>query len=93
LDQPERLDNPLNFPTVVLDIVAALMYKWFADEDLGMCRVVKLGGVTRRNDITGVDEMKATLTYEHVLDNGKVDTNTSSLSEVKEWVDKEQSNL
>jgi hypothetical protein len=93
LEQPERLDNPLNFPTVVVDIAAALMHKWFYDEDLGMCRVVKLGGVMRPNDVTGVEEMKATLTYEHVLDDGSIDRNTSSLSEVKEWVDKEKSNL
>jgi hypothetical protein len=63
------------------------MFRWFEDEDLGMCRVIRFGG--HRHD----GKMEPVMHYSYLDAEGKTHTEKSSLEEVEKWVRAEKSNL
>jgi alkylated DNA nucleotide flippase Atl1 len=82
--------NPHDFPKEVVDRAAHLMHRWFEDEELGWCRVVKLeGAVVVQN---GAPE--ATMVYTYLDEDGvEMPPESSSLEEVEKWVAEETSNI
>ena len=78
-EKPDSLPNKCNFHPKIVDAGAALLQKWFEDDELGMCRVVEFGGVD--ND---EGEKEPIMWYTHVDADGDEHRNSSSLVEVKE---------
>ena len=87
-EQPDRLKNEHSFPTNVVNNAAKLINKWFDDDELGMCRVVGMAG---SDNIHGVKE--PVMLYTHVDKEGNVVQESSSLPEVKTWVNADTTNL
>ena len=87
-DPPDKLPNSHKFDKKIVDCAASLMYRWFNDEDFGMCRVVRFGATG-----TGLKEKEPLLFYRYVDDDGGVIEESSSLVEVREWVLNDKSNL
>ena len=80
---PDKLKNTHNFPTQIVDKAASIMHRWFKDDELGMCRVVKLGGHKR----TG-ERMGPVLFYQYVdKQTGDIGEEFSSIEEVVTWVE------
>ena len=87
-ETPDKLPNEYKFHTNVVNEAARLMHAWFNDKDLGMCRVVELGGFKKPDG-----EIEPVLYYDYFDENGEVETDKSTLIEVAEWVEKEKTNI
>ena len=82
------MPNEHKFAPEIVDAAAALMHRWFNDDTLGWCRVVKFGALTKRGG------KKEPLMYYTYLRGGSVPTTeSSSLHEVSKWVAAEGSNV
>jgi hypothetical protein len=67
---------------------AKLINKWFHDADLGMCRVIRMGGAKNM-----FGRMEPVMYYTHVNAEGEIEEESSSLPEVKAWVTADKTNL
>ena len=67
---------------------AKRIHKWFNDDELGMCRVVGMAGATNVNG-----DKESVMLYTHVDNEGNVVQESSSLPEVKKWVNADTTNL
>ena len=86
---PDKLKNTHNFHKKIVAKAASLMNRWWEDEELGMCRVVKFGG---SNVKTG--KMEPVLFYTHVIpETGVIEEEWSSLPEVMSWVKECDTNM
>jgi hypothetical protein len=72
----------------MVSVAAKLLHKWFRDEDLGMCRVLRFTGVKGKKGA-----MEPVLEYAYVDEGGKVVKEKSSFAEVKKWVQADTTNL
>jgi hypothetical protein len=75
---PNKLRNEHNFCAKWVNAAAKLIHKWFHDSELGMCRVVRMGGALNSRGST-----EPVMFYTHVNEEGKVEEDSSSLPEVK----------
>ena len=78
---PDKLYNEHNFPKTDVDVAHSLMNRWFCDSSLGMCRVVEFGGYNNRK----LDQLQPVMYYDFIL-NGELNSESSTLSEVAQWV-------
>ena len=86
--KPDALPNRWKFHPKIVDAGAALLHRWFEDDELGMCRVVEFGGISN-NEGTLEPIMWCT----HVDEDGDEHRENSSLVEVKQWVQEDEPNI
>ena len=78
---PDRLLNEHKFPKTDVDVACTLMNRWFSDTALGMCRVVEFGGYNNRK----LNQLQPVMFYDFLL-NGELNCESSTFSEVAQWV-------
>ena len=86
--KPDALPNRWKFHHKIVDAGAALLHRWFNDEELGMCRVVEFGGIYN-NEGT----LEPIMWYTHLDEDGDEHRENSSLVEVKQWVADDDTNI
>ena len=87
-DKPDSLPNKWNFHPKIVDAGAELLHKWFEDEELGMCRAVEFGMVDNNEG-----EKEPIMWYTHVDAESDEHGSSSSLVEVKDWVNADTTNI
>ena len=85
---PDKLPNKYKFHTNIVNEAARLMHAWFNDKEMGMCRVVEFGGFKKKDGT-----MEPVMYYDYFDANGEVETDSSTLIEVAEWVEKDKTNI
>jgi hypothetical protein len=78
-DEPVALKNIHGFAHRHVKKASQMISRWFNDEELGWCRVVRLGG-----HLNAEQEMEPILHYTYMEADGTIVEHSSSLAEVAE---------